>query len=281
LHYFPTADGTVLDDYPAREDSEDEKSLRTRIGGIEIVTWKVNECYFGFRKWHTQHVKAVAVDGQHRLSALKMYKAKHDVSGKRLPVTVMVFGPGRRIIEQVREVFVDLNKNARRSTKSREILLDDRSIPAVLAKDLMRQVEGHDYIPELVVDWRTDAVKPEGPNQLTTLVTLHEILLKGLFSSRAQNLSRLTLKGKPLDFEDHGFATVSNLRDAEPNRVHLCIRAFNESWRDPLIHIFNKFSPFADFLKKAEACFTGNSYVVDYLRHSAGRRDKFKDQLQG
>ena len=106
----------------------------------------------GKMRWNTQEVFAVAIDGQHRLAAIKEVVdpiLPSDAGGSRLAVLFLVFdervgfaAPGKPpTVELLRKLFIDLNKHAKTVNRARQILLDDRdpmavSVRALLATDV-------------------------------------------------------------------------------------------------------------------------------------------------
>jgi hypothetical protein len=83
-------------------------------------------------KWSHSKFIAVAIDGQHRIAALREFIGEHDqdASLKDIAATIMVFDPklilGRTILQATREIFVDVNSRAKPVDQSRLILLNDQ-----------------------------------------------------------------------------------------------------------------------------------------------------------
>ena len=83
-------------------------------------------------KWSHSKFIAVAIDGQHRIAALRELVGEHDQDAafKDIAATIMVFDPepilGRSILQATREIFVDVNSRAKPVDQSRLILLNDQ-----------------------------------------------------------------------------------------------------------------------------------------------------------
>lgn len=83
-------------------------------------------------KWSHSKFIAVAIDGQHRIAALREFIGEHDqdASLKDIAATIIVFDPeqilGRTILQATREIFVDVNSRAKPVDQSRLILLNDK-----------------------------------------------------------------------------------------------------------------------------------------------------------
>ena len=183
----------ILDKYTDYESDEKGNWVHEKIGGIELELLKGSSV--GKIKWDKNKICGVAIDGQHRLSALMEY-AKHpdrpsgiNPADVTIPIVLLVFNTDRgEILKQIREIFVDINKNAEPVSGGRRILLDDRDIFAVFARDLIEDDEVPDGLRYEVVDWKHKSARPEN-QQLTTVIVLYDIV-KLLFSNRVRNIER-------------------------------------------------------------------------------------------
>ena len=106
-------------------------------------------------EWNSSKVKLIAIDGQHRLSALKRLndRLKRNPSDSRLnavefdqwriPVVVLTVGhaasegSAARVLDKTREIFVTINKQAREPSRSRTILLNDYSASAIAVQETL------------------------------------------------------------------------------------------------------------------------------------------------
>lgn len=95
--------------------------------------------------WDKSKYTALAIDGQHRISALRRFvpRESQNTDKKDVPATLLVFDPdlpaGRDLIQVTREIFIDINKNAKTVDDSRLILLDDRNFYNSLTRRLILQ----------------------------------------------------------------------------------------------------------------------------------------------
>lgn len=113
--------------------------------------------------WHDNKVKLVAIDGQHRLSALKFWKdipGNKDLDDWQIPVVILgVFRADEdpahvpaNLLEIVRKTFVYINSRAEEVNEARRILLDDEEIAAVCAQELVQASHKNDCLPEVTMD---------------------------------------------------------------------------------------------------------------------------------
>lgn len=114
---------------------------------------------FGCIYWNKLGVHAVAIDGQHRLAALKRLGANNNPRAKSLGVSILflvldpkfgVKAEEKRPVELMRQLFIDLNKHARSVSRARQLLLDDLD-PMAIA---LRKTVGPElnYVPSNEVD---------------------------------------------------------------------------------------------------------------------------------
>jgi hypothetical protein len=118
---------------------------------------------FAMLKWDSGRSNLVAVDGQHRLAALKELWAsgqegKDAISGWIIPVVVIVpvveKGKGSEIqlLEVIRKIFSNINKEAEDVTKARELLLDDSSPIAMATQAILDHFHKNDTRPRGEID---------------------------------------------------------------------------------------------------------------------------------
>ena len=146
----------------------------------------------GRLRWDPRRIIPIAVDGQHRLAAIKKYceGLSSDAVLDAVPVIFLVphqeFGyrePGtseHNMVESLRRIFIDLNKNARPVSQTRNILLDDNDIVSVCTRSLIGerlQAEGNgERLPLGIIDWSSGKGKFDTGPFITTVVTLNQIV---------------------------------------------------------------------------------------------------------
>ena len=140
------------------------------------MRWIKDNPQYALLEWTDTRTKLVAIDGQHRLSALKRFWADHeatvhkDFSTWRIPVVIISFRVGTgwteppSVLEVVRNIFVYINTEARIVNRARQILLSDESVNAVCAQELIQLSHDNDLLqseervsdrlPLLFYDWR-------------------------------------------------------------------------------------------------------------------------------
>ena len=148
---------------------------------------------FSYLMWNDHRVRIVAIDGQHRLSALKRWKNEPPISSQQLAtwtIPVVVLGLFRTasksstasFLEIVRKTFVCINSQSLAINEARKILLDDESVNAVCTQELVQDSHSNDCLPLnmrdesklplLMFDWRGETrnrVRVFAPGALKTV----------------------------------------------------------------------------------------------------------------
>ena len=103
----------------------------------------------GVLRWMRDKVHAVAIDGQHRLAALKHLWEKDKNAARKIHLSVLMLLIDDRVgfsapnfkredsLRFMRSIFIDLNKHAVKVSRARNLLLDDTSVEAVFLRALL------------------------------------------------------------------------------------------------------------------------------------------------
>jgi hypothetical protein len=159
-----------------------------------------NEPAFSYLNWNDQHVRIVAIDGQHRLSALKRWKNEPPDSSKQLSgwtIPVVILGIFKAVptkstasfLEIVRKTFVYINSTAQRINEARQTLLDDESVISVCTQEFVQDSHSNDNLtldkreekklPLLIFDWRGETrnnVRQPAPGAIKTVEEVRDWL---------------------------------------------------------------------------------------------------------
>lgn len=182
LTVLPMADDgyTVLKAMPKtierviEEDGEQWQTLERKT--FYRIQWIGDSHEYARLKWNDKRSRLVAIDGQHRLSALKRFLVHHNAGAAhdafmswRIPVIIVSFrAMGEQeppsVLEVVRSIFIYINTQAHEVNKARAILLSDESINSVCTQELIQYSHENDVksaaqqdpgvLPLLFYDWR-------------------------------------------------------------------------------------------------------------------------------
>lgn len=173
-------DESVLSQMPRAVESSVQKDGHDWVlierPNYHCVRWVRNNPQFAVLEWNDTRTKLVAIDGQHRLSALKRvwkdWEANNHPNFRtwRIPVVVVSFRADTeqtappRVLEVVRSIFVYINTQAQKVNRTRQILLSDESVNAVCTQELVQLAHSNDLastdkqirsrLPLLFYDWR-------------------------------------------------------------------------------------------------------------------------------
>lgn len=180
-------DGTDPDD----EQWKPFQSDAANFGGVQFISTGVSARL----RWDEDKVLAVAVDGQHRLWALRTFREDQKFRGgtlrtiekqTKIPILFLLLHSNvgfqnaqseadYSIRGIARELFTDLNKNAKTVDKARELILDDKSISAQCVRTLLTESTGQDAkdrLPLSLVRWQDDSNRFDTSYYLNSLVNL-------------------------------------------------------------------------------------------------------------
>ncbi len=180
---------------PAEGSSDFDNSFATferkTFGGVQYV--RAPAANLARLRWDEGHVDAVAVDGQHRLHALKLWMQDRNNSltefmkPTRISIIFLLLHEKAGFVANdiddlsnikgvAREIFTDLNKNAKEVDQATQIVLDDRSLESLCARALVTPgtCEDHDtLLPLSLLRWREANNRFDQRYFLNSLVNLH------------------------------------------------------------------------------------------------------------
>jgi hypothetical protein len=175
----------------------DTVATKAVFGGVQFVHTKTEN--LSRLRWDLKRVDAVAVDGQHRLRALKLWMdSKNNQLSEierptRIPVIFLLLhedagfitggkGVPSGIKGIAREIFTDLNKNAREVDLATQIILDDLSLESCCVRALITPTTCTDdtqLLPLTLLRWQEANNRFDQNYYLNSLVNLH-LLVKDL-----------------------------------------------------------------------------------------------------
>ena len=148
------------------------------------------------------------VDGQHRLVAVTQlmndpsYAGRQELAETTIPVLLLVLakaagftsveGEDKSVLSICRQIFIDLNKHARKVSPARSVLLDDRDLSAIAMRGLFsesvggtvsvaQRVEEDGQIPLALMDWSSEENKFDSSTLfLTSTLTMRDICASAL-----------------------------------------------------------------------------------------------------
>jgi hypothetical protein len=251
-----------------------QKSDATRWedwGGFESVgnyRIHISEQNQAVLEWNNSAVKLVAIDGQHRLFALQQLwsEAERDPNDAdvaaidflrwQIPAILIVDAKNPRqthqisLLEKVRDIFVTINKEAKKPTRSRTILLNDYSISSICCQEILDHCHDrpNEAIPLPFFDWRAanDQETTEHYAAFLRVEELEDLHLKYLIfgREREQDLSDIQ---KPLFFVSQ-MRPALNENDKAKMREQIRKR-YKETVMPGVLELFRGFLPYGTYVQ--------------------------------
>jgi hypothetical protein len=268
------------------------------FGGVQFVTTKTEN--IARLRWDKNRVDAVAVDGQHRLRALKewMHSKHQQLSDTERPTRIPIIflmlheeagfvgtenGGTVGIKGIAREIFTDLNKNAREVDLATQIILDDLSVESCCVRSLVTKTtctDDEELLPLTLLRWQEANNRFDQKYYLNSLVNLH-LLVKELLGLRApepmnksdvlnfiKNASGLLGTGTPRKLMHQGVPLEDYYRsqflleseDEEPiapfsgipsHYLPSAVEGFQKYFSPWLLALLKRFSPYAEIIDYA------------------------------
>ena len=272
-------DGSVLNQMPRVIEStshdDDRDWLVLERSGYYRIRWIEHHPEYARLEWNDNRSRLVAIDGQHRLFALKRLQADRSTSSRRqeflqwrIPVVVVSFrategrGDPPSVLDVVRSIFVYINKEAQTVNAAREILLSDESICAVCTQEVLQHSHANDTLPTgrrdtsrvplLFYDWRgeeRDRKRIPSPAAVKTVDEIHAWLQHYILGDEFSDAQEVALGVMPTDTLKAAFH--------EERLTHPAATLVRERFRDSvmpgLVHLLEHFTPYRRYIAELRA----------------------------
>lgn len=288
-----TAASEIVRDIPAIEPTDFEENGRTwtafELPGFYRFRYIKGQEPFALVEWNDSVVKIVAIDGQHRLSALKRHLLDVSQSGQdteflnwTIPVVLFSMrspeGQGTgTILDVVRSVFMYINSEARVPNEARQILLSDESISRLCTQELLEYAHENDVkkaeerdksrIPLLFFDWR--GVEEQGqrvttPASLKSIEEIHDWMSYYVLGDDFSPEQAAALGIQPIDPLQEAFVA----KKLDPNAAREARNVFRDSVLPGLAHFLENFGPYRNYIQRVRQLEDDYNAKSDVARHA-------------
>ncbi len=246
-------------------------------GVFRLIRQKPEDGNIGKVEWNSEKCYVVAIDGQHRLTALKelyeeskMKQELADIRNWQIPVVFLILtkkmqeGPNEKFVSLIRKIFMYINQKAEQVNDARAILLNDESIECLCVQEVIGVIHERDnpnenskntYPPLYLIDWvgaKTSVIAHTRYlfDNIELRAWMKHYLIGEDFSvddrmnDNTIQFGRLDLVDLNLDFLLKGRSNLS-YRDSEVIR-----RKFNNKIRDPFIQFLTSLTPIREYIDK-------------------------------
>lgn len=223
--------------------------------------------------WNQEKTLLVAIDGQHRLSAIKQIMESQSDMGRMsnewsIPAVILVMSKteakkqAQTILEAVRRTFININQEAAQINRSRLIILDDESVTRICCQELVNAAHKNDQqtdkdsinksrTPLMFFDWRgeVDGNKERPvPGSILPLVELETLLQNFIIGEDGSEEQRDILQIKEImSPRIENFEKGKRLTSEESNAIR---SKFNEVLLSALQYLFENLDPYREYIEK-------------------------------
>lgn len=287
LVLLPTTDGEVdkdLIEIETKENITDEGAVYTQHTLEDKAAFFEYPGHRAFSKvkWNPDKVKLVAVDGQHRISALKMLlddeKSDPLVTSMNIPILVIGFSKSKNLVEGqhtpslldvVRETFVYINNKSQKINESRSILLDNENINCLAVQEVIQSAHDNDNnkddattkdsssIPLVMFDWRGEEKngKPvSGPASLFSVRDVKDWFTEYLLGEIRGKGSEKAIREKViprLDFESmNARLNTEDLKGLNHKNSDIARKQVKKILVPSVIFMLENIKPFKDYINE-------------------------------
>jgi hypothetical protein len=300
------------------------------FGGVQLHRADISPSGHGIARlrWDVDRVDAVAVDGQHRLSALQKWfdsdrkKALEPYEqNTRIPIIILLLDAragfkaenksGLTIKSIAREIFTDLNKNAKAVDKATEIILDDRSLTSSCVRLLVTDKTTTDEPPLLplsLVRWKEANYRFDQEHYINSLVHLN-LLVESLLDlptivdpldksevldyireadahlGLAENAGRLVSRQLTLeDYYKDNFLVegepVTPFTGMPSEFMQSALDGFGKKIKPWLLTCITEFAPYKEFLSHCRKVGLVNGVFSQYLAQPEGHQKQLNFEME-
>ena len=213
-------------------------------------------------EWNSRKVKIVAIDGQHRLTALKLYKEdnpRQDFQNWSIPAVLFSVKQGATtntsLLDIIRSIFIYINTEAKTPSRARQILLSDESINCICTQEILEYSHQNDVsdeidnqkMPLLFYDWRGEQKGSNdvpAPAAVKNIVEIHDWLKFYILGEDFEPEQQAALD---IDAADE-LAGIFYDKKISHEAVNSIRERFNADARDGLMYLLQNFTPYQNYI---------------------------------
>lgn len=224
----------------------------------------------GLVEWNDAKVKVVAIDGQHRLSALKRFKkdvhntdAQADFFKWNIPAVLFslrkidVERSSGSLLDIVRNIFIYINTEAKTPSNTRRILLTDEDVNSICTQEMLEYSHENDVMPDelrdkdkmplLFYDWRGEEKNGEhvaSHCSMKSIVEIKEWFRHYILGKNFSALQKSALGIQPVDPLHKSFTeehlNIESIRELR--------KVFSENVRPGITYLLENFQPYKIYI---------------------------------
>jgi len=262
--------------------------LPDRYKFSHLGTGKEKLEHFGKLEWNSDQAKIIAIDGQHRLSALKKFyidtNHKKSFLEWRIPVVIVALRAAPKskpshenVLDIVRSIFVYINTQAKPPNETRQILLSDESINSICTQELLEKSHKNDVasdgntddtiLPLLFFDWRGEekgGIRQHSETSLKDVVELRNWFSEYLLGEDFSNKQKERLGVNPTHSLQNNFVE----KNLDPSLTNTLRETFRENFLPGISYLLSNFIPYKNYCETLRAIDRKWSVITVLSRHA-------------
>ena len=256
------------------KESDNDESIKHNIGDfVQFEEWKDNPAFSSVH-WNREKTKLVAVDGQHRVTAMKtiLNDERRDpiVDQMKIPILLVGFSQSQTdddsthipsILDEVRKTFVYINNKSQKINESRAILLDNEDINSIATQEIVQNAHDNDKdgneqfegIPLSIYDWRGEEINGRavpGPASIFSVKEIKNWFFHYLLGDKdnEKNIWSKIIPRLDLDQTD-SFIRAEDISGLNHEYSEIARQSLNEVMNPAIIYVLENLKPWNDYIK--------------------------------
>lgn len=331
---LPSNDDSVSGYYPPKNEIKNNDEVKWKFGeafDIDFFLDENEERETGVRlNLNPTLTYQLAIDGQHRLMAIKasalgvdditeIYRPLYqgveavDLSETSVPVCFLYFPEltsdrssqeSRDLIRSSRRLFLDVNKNARKPAKSREILLDDYDLVNYFTSKIFSKIKNKQGTNEGLRLYHTEYDTPSRRTKMTRPLAILDVLniqdvisyvlmsksdVKNEIGSKDRKPGDSSQLRKELETQDRipksffdsldvdkGSFTKDNL--PKPLTQKISSQCFEPYWGNSILYVYENLYPFSVHLAAVDELYDSKTGSAHENSEGEANDDEFTER---
>ncbi|MEX0943965.1 MAG: hypothetical protein WD002_15650 [Pseudomonadales bacterium] len=272
-------------------DDDDIEWTTLELPGVYRFSFVASAPWHAKFEWNDSRGRVVAIDGQHRLSALKRFmkdsetsEAKKEFLDWTIPLVLFTLRKidsaevqDKTILDVIRNIFVYINTQAKTPNAARQILLTDESINCICTQELLDYSHSNDLrdpaerdstrLPLLFFDWRGQEVNGKRVVSEAAVKTIEEVeswFEEYLFGEDFSAQQETALSIQPVDTLKDIFIQQSLTTEAA-NQVR---KVFKERVLPGIAKLLEGFTPYRQYIQALRNLESEYMLKSDLARHA-------------
>lgn len=228
-------------------------------------------------EWNSSNTRLVAIDGQHRLATMRsiledsVNRRVSDFEEWRIPIIIASFKAATEedkvptVLEVIRQLFTNINTEAKSVTRSRQILLNDTRPNDICTQELVQRSHENDLLeldlrnekimPLLGFDWRStsedeyaDVSQQYSTKGFKSVVELHDWIEKFVLDNDGDK-EQILIFERYFDFKESLLEELQLHKHIPLHRTDEFRNVINEDFIEGVGTVLDHFLPYKNYIQ--------------------------------